>query len=320
MPNKYIAIDLGGTKCAAATISESGNVDQEIRSKIAGKQGDEVANILINLAGQLIQESRGEQIRGIGVSVPGISYKSKGTVWAPNIPGWEAYPLLEKLSHAFDYEYKVTIDNDRAASIMGEVWQGAAAGCQDAVYLAFGTGIGAGILSGGRIIQGCNDIAGAVGWLALDDKYHDGYKQFGCFEYNASGDGVARLARDLWQEDNSYQASFPNPDELNASSIFEGYNKGEPLAQRTVEILIYYWGKAAANFVSIFNPEKVIFGGGLFGPATSLIDQIYEEARKYAQPIAIEQATFCTGQLGSKAQLLGAAKLFMEDQRLHELQ
>ena len=72
--------------------------------------------------------------------------------------------------------------------------------------------------------------------------------------------------------------------------------------------------------MSIFNPEKVIFGGGLFGPATQFIDQIYEEAKKHAQPIAIEQATFCAGQLGSHAQLLGAAKLLMnEKEKQHEL-
>ena len=79
------------------------------------------------------------------MSVPGISYKKEGTVWAPNIEGWDNYPLLKELSAAAG-DVIIDIDNDRACSILGELWVGNAKGCHDAIFLAVGTGIGAGIV------------------------------------------------------------------------------------------------------------------------------------------------------------------------------
>lgn len=315
MSDAYLAIDLGGTKCAGAIISVEGKIHLRKKVKIAGLKGDDVGSAIIELSAALIDQAISKDIDciGIGVSIPGVSYREKGTVWAPNIPGWEDYPLMEKLQKSLTNSLPVSIDNDRACSILGEHWMGAARDCENAIHLAFGTGIGAGIIADGRVLRGQSDIAGSVGWMALDDQYPDGYRHYGCFEYNASGNGLNRLANDLYHSDKSFHHSILKPGEMGAAAIFHAWEKNDTLALEVVNKAIQYWGKGVANLVSIFNPEKVIFGGGLFGPALQFIDDIYQEATKFAQPIAIKEVEFCPGELGAEAQLFGAVKICMNE-------
>ena len=97
--------------------------------------------------------------------MPGIVYHDSGKVWAPNIPGWDHFPLREQLEARTPLP--LLLESDRSAYVLGEVWCGAAKGSQNAVFLAVGTGIGAGIFIDGHLCHGCEDIAGAVGWFAL---------------------------------------------------------------------------------------------------------------------------------------------------------
>jgi glucokinase len=311
MQKKYIAIDLGGTKCAGSIINEKGEILNKSIDKIADLKGKEVSIQISSLISRLVDSlDSASQVAGIGISVPGISYQEKGTIWAPNIPGWDNYALLKDLQEELGISIPVHIDSDRACSISGEVWLGAAKGVQNAIFLAFGTGIGAGILVDGKILRGKDDIAGAIGWLALDDQYPEGYKQFGCFEYNASGDGLVRLCKDLYTQD-EFKTSM-NIDVVLAKDIFSAYDAKDSLAIKTIDIAIEYWAKAVANLVSIFNPEIIVFGGGVFGPGLKFLDQIYKRSKRWAQPVAIEQVKLVGGELGVNAQLFGAVRLVMD--------
>ena len=229
----------------------------------------------------LIKEAKSNDhnINSIGISVPGISNTGKGTVWAPNIGGWEDYPLMAEVMEIAG-DIPVVIDSDRACHILGEVWMGNARGCRDAVFLAVGTGIGAGILVNGEVLRGSNDIAGAIGWMALDRPFRDKYIECGCFEYHASGEGIARVARDLLAENSSYSGMLRNmePQGITASYLFSAWEAGDPLAKEVIDRCIEFWGMAVANLVSLFNPEKIILGGGVFGPAVKLIPVIRKEA------------------------------------------
>jgi glucokinase len=246
-----------------------------------------------------------------GVCVPGLYRSARGTVWAPNIPGWDDYPLLEELTSASGAAHQVTIDSDRAAYILGETWRGAARGARDAVFLAVGTGIGAGILSGGQIIRGHGDVAGAIGWLALDRLFMPRFTQHGCFEDQASGPGLVRIARDLIDADASYSGELQRITDLDAGNIFAAHEHGDAIASKVIDNAIELWGMAAANLVSLFNPEMIVFGGGVFGPAVKFLDRIYDEAKRWAQPIAIGQVQFVASELGSDAGLFGAGRLAM---------
>lgn len=308
-----IGLDLGGTKLASAIFSENGEILHRAVFPLDKRSGADVGALLSQSVTELLDVSRDHNwlVKSIGVSVPGIYYADSGKVWAPNIPGWEEYPLLAELRETIPETVKVRIDSDRACYILGETWQGSAQGCKNAVFIAFGTGIGAGILVDGNILRGAHDIAGATGWMALNRPFMPGYEAVGCFEYNASGDGIARVARDLLAEDKEYTGvlSDKEPADVTSKDVFAAYESEDLLAQRVLENAIQFWGMGVANFVSLFNPEMIILGGGVFGPADQFLDDIWAEAEKWAQPISMKKVKLAVTSLGSDAGLYGTGQL-----------
>jgi glucokinase len=301
-----IGVDLGGTKLAGAAFGVDGEILHRHTTALGGKGGSDVAALVVELV-RVLGSGPGLNVEAVGVSVPGIYRAGPGTVWAPNIPGWNDFPLRDALREAFP-GLRVVIDSDRAAYIMGETWRGAARGSKNAIFLAVGTGIGAGILVNGAILRGHGDVAGAIGWLALQRPYTTTWDSCGCFEYQASGPGLVRVANDLLGKDTSYAGELRRT-ELGTADIFAAHARGDVLALRVIDNAVELWGMTAANLVSLFNPETIVFGGGVFGPAATLIDRIRAEAERWAQPIAITQVRFVASTLGGDAGLYGAGAL-----------
>ena len=297
-------IDLGGTKLAVAAFSDDGDVLHREVMPLAGRTGSAVGELIASRVRSLRKTHR---CTAAGVCIPGLYRASRGTVWAPNIPGWDDYPLLDELRQVSDV--RIAIDSDRAAYILGETWRGAARGIDDAIFLAVGTGIGAGIISGGRVIRGHGDVAGAIGWLALDRPFAPRFVQHGCFEDQASGPGLVRVALDVMADDPGYAGPLLRKSSIDASHIFAAHAEGDRIAMKTLDNAVELWGMATANLVSLFNPEMIVFGGGIFGPALQLLDRIKAEAKRWAQPIAIEQVRFAGSELGADAGLYGAGYL-----------
>jgi glucokinase len=309
-----IAIDVGGTKVASAVVSEEGEILARRHALLGGHAGDDVAALVVEQCRALFLDGDpggAMAPRAVGVAVPGIYREDRGTVWAPNIPGWDDYPLRDELQHALGSGVRVVVDSDRAAYILGETWLGAARGARDAIFLAVGTGIGAGILVDGRVLRGHADIAGAIGWLALDRPYLDRYVSCGCFEYHASGPGLTNVVRDLLVATPDYDGELRRvaANELSTAHVFEAFDRRDPIARHVLDDAVQFWAMATANVVSLFNPETIVFGGGVFGPAVRFLDRIREEARQWAQPIAMQQVQLVGSTLGGDAGLLGAARL-----------
>jgi len=261
------------------------------------------------------QESEGP-ISSIGISVPGIYHTKEGTVWAPNIPGWNNYSLLNEVQTVAG-KVPVSIDSDRRCYLLGERWKGAARECTDAIFLAVGTGIGAGILSCGRVLRGANDIAGAIGWMALKHPFDAEYKECGCFESSASGEGIVKLAKKLLHSKLQYDGVLKGTlESLTATDVFGAYDLEDPVASEGVQHCIELWGMAIANLVRLFNPQKIILGGGVFGPAVKFIPAIYKEAVKWAQPVSIRQVVIEPSTLGNQAGLYGAAWLALQNHKM----
>ncbi len=316
-----VALDLGGTKLAAAIFTSRGRMVCRAQTALAGRRGAGVAVLVRQEVLRLLElaAARRMNIRAIGVSVPGISFSNTGRVWAPNIPGWTRYPLRRELeSLVRGRRLRVAVENDRACSILGEAWRGAARGRRHAIFLAVGTGIGAGILSDGEVLRGAHDIAGSLGWLALQRPFRRKYRGCGCFEYHASGRGLAKVARELRSQ---LPPQFRPPGRRKparswtAADVFAAYERKDPLARAVLRQAIEFWGMAVANLVSLFNPEVLIFGGGVFGPATRFLSDIYAAANDWAQPIAIKQVKLLPAKLGGDAALYGAARLALQASR-----
>ncbi len=295
-----IALDLGATKLAGAIVGDRGRTTNRILRPLEGRAGNAVGALVGDTARALLAAAERKQlsITGVGACVPGIA-QPNGRVWAPNIRGWTDYPLRRELRALLPVRsIPVAIESDRACYILGETWRGAARGCRDAIYLAVGTGIGAGIMSHGQVLQGAHGVAGSIGWLALERPFRTEYSPCGCFEYYASGAGLANLS--------------PN---LPGEEVFAAFDRGDPTARAVLSRAIEFWGMAVANLVSMFNPTKIIFGGGVFGPAARFLDDIAREARKWAQPVAIRQVKLEPSRLGGDAGLYGAAYLALRISR-----
>lgn len=295
-----LAVDLGGTKLALAVFSDDGEMLYRTAYPLDKRMGKAVGALITDAVQQIPIK-----VNAIGIAIPGICRHQSGTVWAPNIPGWEDYPLLAEIK-AIAGDTPVFIESDRSCYILGEIWQGNAQGCKDAIFLAVGTGIGAGILINGEVLQGARGIAGAIGWMALDRPFQNTYVDCGCFESMASGEGIVKVALQLIQKDPAYNGML-RKDGLSAQAVFAAYRKNDHIAVEVILQSISLWAMATANLVSLFNPEKIIFGGGVFGPAAEFLPVIAAEAAKWAQPISMKQVRLEVSGLGNDAGLYGAA-------------
>ncbi len=282
-----VAVDVGGTKIAAALVDAGGSIIRKVKLPTGTNAVSRVAEAARQVAPSW------DGIRAVGVAIPGIYYAATGRVWAPNIPGWDHIPLRREIEALLPVP--IVVDSDRAACVLGEQWKGVAQECTDVVFLAVGTGIGAGILSGGRLIRGASDIAGAVGWFALNPEMNETYRRVGCWEAESAGPGLARRlgAR-------------------NAEEVVEAARRGDAAALGAIEETARYLGMGIANLISVLNPQIVVLGGGLMQACDLMLDTIRREAHDWAQPIAARQGRIELTQLGEDAALIGAAKLALD--------
>jgi glucokinase len=286
-----VAVDLGGTKLTTAVVGATGNIIH--RKKVAVKRGSVgtcVEQIADAVAQAITTAGPSQHVGAIGVIVPGIYFADSGNVWAPNLWGHEQVPLRAELERTL--ALPVVIDSDRAGYVLGEQWLGVARGLDDVVFLAVGTGIGAGIISGGHLLRGSGDIAGAVGWFALNVQQQEIYKQVGCWEAESAGPGLARRVG-----------------ANSAEEVITAARSGHALAINAVQESARYLAMGIANIVSILNPQMIVLGGGLMQAADLFLDTVNQVMAEWAQPIAAQQVRIEITPLGEDAGLLGAARL-----------
>ena len=274
-------------------VDSQGNARAKIRVATEPHHTARSITQIAELAHRATEESgiSWSSISAVGVAVPGIYYAATGLVWAPNLPGWDHIPLRDEL--AGKLPVRIVLDSDRAAYVTGEQWLGVARGLTDVIFLAVGTGIGAGIISGGRLIRGAGDIAGAVGWFALDPRAQEIYKRVGCFEAEAAGPSLARRAGGG----------------LTTETIIERARQGDAASRQIVDETVRYLAMGVANLVSTLNPQMIVMGGGLMQAGGLFLEPLRHEMLQWAQPIAAKQVRIELSALGEDAGLLGAARL-----------
>jgi len=312
------AVDVGGTKIASALFTREGDISAGEKVAIDKAGGDAAAAQVRDEIAKLDEAARrdGGRLAAVGICVPGIAYSASGRVWAPNIPGWDQYPLLDKIRGHVPKgrvpTVPIVLESDRSAYVAGEAWRGAASGARDAVFLAVGTGIGAGIISGGQILHGHEDIAGAVGWFGLDPDFKPEYAAMGSFEAEASGNSLARKARErLEQGSPSAMLDLAGGDiaAVTAETVAEAARARDPLALEVVANAVTYLAMGVANIVSLLNPEVVVLGGGLFQAADVFLEPVRREFTRWAQPLAARSVRIEPSKLGEDAGLYGCGRL-----------
>ncbi len=293
MPNAdfVIAVDLGGTKVAAAVVDRNGVLHFRQKSPVTRAGVVECARqiaVMVDVCAKSLPSQ--SNVHAIGLIVPGIYKPDTGHVWAPNLWAQEDVPLRAELERAMPYP--LVLDDDRAGYVLGEQWRGAAQGLKHVVFLAVGTGIGAGILIGGKPVHGTGGVAGAVGWFRFAGPAQDNYQQVGCWEAEAAGPAFARRAG-----------------ANSAEEAFAAADRGDRRALAAIERTAEYLALGVANLISILNPEIVILGGGLMQQGARFLDPVRKKALEWAQPVAAQQVRIELTQLGEDAGLLGAAWL-----------
>lgn len=291
-----LAFDIGGTKLGTALIDANGAVHAARKTPVDGASLQATVEQVFTEATFVLKEAgvSWNEIPGAGVIVPGIFNHSAGTAWAPNLWGDEDVPLFETLSSRLPIP--VRVDTDRVGYVLGEQWLGAAQGLTDIIFVAVGTGIGAGIISSGHLIRGCGNIAGAAGWFALNPSFQEIYRKYGCWESEASGTAVAR------------HAGAPS-----AEQVVESAHRGEAAALNILDQASHYLAMGIANLISTLNPQMVVLGGGLMQAGDLFLGTIRERVMCWAQPRAASQARIELTQLGEQAGLFGAARLALSD-------
>lgn len=289
-----LVVDLGGTKIAAARVDSAGKVThRRIASTPRGGRKAVVTAVI-----HLLQQIPSQDVCAIGVDVPGCAY-ADGTVWAPNLPGWKRMALGAMLKDHF--KLPVLVESDRNAFVTGEAWKGAARGCRNVIFLAVGTGIGAGIISGGHLVRGSGELSGCLGWMALETHFLPRYKEVGCLESHLAGPAIAR------------EASRIRKTAITTRELIQLARQGNPSAKKLIAQAGEYMGLALANLVSILNPEMIVIGGGVAAAGNLLLSPAKKTMRQWAQPLAAKHVRIVRSRLGERAALLGMARIVFDN-------
>jgi glucokinase len=307
-----IAVDLGGTKAAAALLTDEGRIlyrEQETTAQEGPVEGiAQVARLARRVTAQA-----GASIRDVwcmGVGIPAVlEAGTDRVIWAPKLNGWRNVDLRPALQA--ELGVPVYVEYDGHTAVLGEWWQGSGRGYHSLVALIIGTGVGGGMILDGRLYRGFNRLAGAAGWFALTTEAElqdERAKAIGFWDALASGPGLALYAQSLLKDQpESSLGCIARRGELTAEEVFKAAQQGDPQAVQILDQFAGWLGLGIANIVSLLNPQAVILCGGVGSHCQPLLPRISRVVERWAQPIAARAVEIQISQLGGDAGLYGAA-------------
>lgn len=261
-------IDIGGTKCAisfAGLDEEKIKFLDKVRMDTEREDFARAVKEFIRIIRLKLNENPKWRLCSIGISCGGPLDAQEGLILSPpNLPKWERADIFTPLKRAFGVP--VMIQNDADACALAEWRMGAGKGCQNMIFLTFGTGMGAGLILNGRLYSGTNNLAGEVGHIRLAKEGSVGYGKGGSFEGFCSGGGIADLGRKRAEEalDAGKPPLFcPGREDLpriSAKSIAEAMEQGDALAAEIFDTVGEYLGRGISLLIDILNPERIIIG------------------------------------------------------------
>ena len=307
---KYVlAMDLGGTKLAGALVDRAGRISRRATVLVDVRTAKGPVRQMVEMARTLAGTGLRGKVVVVGVAVPGL-VRRDGTVWAPNLMGWTNMPLAKRLRA--ELKVPVVVESDRNAAVIGETWLGQARGKSDVIVLMIGTGIGAGILSGGRLLRGAHALSGCAGWMVVREAHGEAARRVGQLESLASGPGIARAAARQLERGVESLLSLIRGRMPNAYEVAEAARRGDMLSLEVFLEAGRLLGYGVANLVSLLDPEVVVIGGGLAKASDVYLDVLRKAMKERAQPIAGHKVRVLVSQLGDDSNLLGAAKIAWE--------
>ena len=319
MADFAIGVDLGGTNLRAAAITHDGALleDFQVATEAAAGRDRVAANIVEGIR-QVQTGHDGDKLLGIGIGVPGLIRLEEGVIVAsPNLPGWEDFPLRDKLEG--ELGCPVILENDANAAALGEVWLGAGRDVDDLVLLTLGTGIGGGVISGGRVLHGQDGMAGELGHITVEP--HDGALcgcgNYGCVEAEASATAVRRMAEEAIAAGSSPALAklAESHGGVSARLVDAAAQDGDAEAIRIYEHMGEALGRALANLVNAFNFPLYLLAGGVLAGWDRFAPAMFEEVKKRSYTYRQTNTRIEKARLGNQAGLYGAAYLPIQQSR-----
>lgn len=315
-----VGVDIGGTNVVVGTIAEDGSAIYGLKKErtLNSDGADAVVTQVAQMVDHSLSDTRSElgattvDVAGVGIGAPGpLSTKTGVVHLTPNL-GWRNFPLRDRVSEAVGLP--ATLDNDANCAIFGEWWQGAAKGADTVVGLTIGTGIGGGIVLGGKIHHGASDIAGEIGHMSIDST---GRRckcgNYGCIEAYASGTAIAdRAVEGIEAGAESRLGEFVGGDlsAITAQVVYDAAKNGDDYAQEVIKDTARFLGTCVANLVNVFNPDIVVVCGGVTAAGNRLFSPLREEVKRRAFRPAVESCRILPGELPGTAGVFGAAAAF----------
>ena len=310
---KYgFGVDLGGTTVKLAYFAENGEMID--KWEIPTDKSNDGSNILPDIAASIksyIAEKGIDpaSLLGVGIGVPG-AVNSRGYVNKCINLGWGIVDVqgdLEKLTGL-----PVRADNDANVAALGELWMGGGAGCDNMIFATLGTGVGGGIIVGGKTVCGVHGAGGEIGHVTLN-KYETeqcGCGKRGCAEQYCSATGIVRLAKKALAG-YSGVSMLRRFDPLTCKDVFDCGKAGDELALQVLDQFYNYMGEFLANICNVVDPDAVVLGGGVSKAGQVLIDGVSAYFHKYVFHAA-SGARFALASLFNDAGAYGAFKLALD--------
>ncbi|MYL34364.1 ROK family protein [Pontibacillus yanchengensis] len=296
-----IGVDIGGTKVASGITGLDGNVYAYREFETQSYLNDQLIKRLQEDVLFMMQELgiSDQDVLGMGVGVPGVTNVKEGVVLEAPTLKWKQYPLQEIASNYFNFP--IYIENDVNTSLLGEHWLGTSKNAENIIYIAIGTGIGSGIMINGRLFRGSNYSAGEMGYLVTDlqaaKSYNPTFEGYGFLESVASGSSIGNKLSEVKGE------------ALTSKDAFELKSQGDEEASKVVDDAIEHLGFGIANYISLFDPDVVILGGGV-SKSFSQFNQALSEIIERFSP---ESCEVVPSSFGNEAGVIGAVALFLKE-------
>lgn len=309
-----VGVDLGGTKCLGVVVDGDDRVVDELRVPTPRGRG-EILDVLGDVAAELVGRVRPDvagDVAGVGVGAPGLVDAAGMLRYAPNLPGVSEMPLAGPLSERLGMT--VVVENDASCAGWGEFAAGAGRGRSDMILVTLGTGIGGGIVLGGRLFRGHHGFAGEIGHMVVNPNGPPcPCGQRGCWERFASGSGLGSLAREAAVAGRAaglVDLAGGDPDAVRGEHVTAAAAAGDPEATAVMDDFGWWVALGLANLANALDPELFVLGGGLveagdvlLHPVRRAFDRLVEGA-SHRPPVSIVAA-----ELGEHAGAIGAALL-----------
>lgn len=313
---KYgFGVDIGGTTIKIGFFQIDGTLlgKWEIRTNVEDGGKEILSDIAQSIDNKLAQEGiRKNDVIGVGVGVPG-PVRSDGVVNRCVNLGWGILDVAEELKALTGMNVKV--GNDANVAALGELWQGGAKGCKDAVMITLGTGVGGGIIIDGKIVAGFHGAGGEIGHITVNPDEIEACNcgQYGCLEQYTSATGIVRMAkRKLAKID--VETNLRKIEPLTAKDIFDEARKEDGVALELVDELGEILGSALSNLACVVNPEVIVIGGGVSKAGKVLLNTIQQHFKETAFH-ALKETRFEIAKLGNDAGIYGSMAMLLENKK-----